>query len=130
MDRAKIPPIINCRTICQKDNRQLIWVQAGLNAEKANMHAGIATSMKDYLAWKDRISMIGLVLLEMDDKDLELVQKYKVNLFVTQAVFAKYPREVWVLFYNMPGMARPSMPWPVPPSCSITVISLCPQVQP
>lgn len=52
--------------------------------------------MKDYLAWKDRIPMVGLVLLEMDDKDLEMVQKYKVNLFVTQAVFAKYPREVWV----------------------------------
>jgi len=96
MDRTKIPPIINCRTISQKDNRTLIWLHPSIPKAKANVHSGIATSIADYLEWKDSIPVIALILPSVSTEDFAIFKKHKVSLFVTKAAFEQFPRSDWV----------------------------------
>jgi len=96
MDRSKIPPIINCRTISQKDNRSLVWLHAGIPKAKASVYTGIATSLADYLEWKDTMPIVALLLLSISSEDFAVLKKHKIPLFVTKAVFEQFPRDQWI----------------------------------
>ena len=96
MDRTKIPPIINCRTISQKDNRTLLWLHPGIPKAKASVYAGIATSIADYLEWNGTIPIATLILLSITAEDFAVLKKHKVPLFVTKAVFEQFSRPEWL----------------------------------
>ena len=96
MDRAKIPPIINCRTISQKDKRTLLWLHPAIPKAKASVYMGVATSIADYLEWKDSIPVIALILFSATPEDFAILKKHKISLFVTKAVFEQFPRADWV----------------------------------
>lgn len=93
MDR-KVPPIINCRTISQKDNHALVWLHPGI--EGIPVHPCIATSLSDYLSWKRKADITALVLTEVSGADFEELKKHKISLFVTKAAFKQFPRADWI----------------------------------
>jgi len=93
MDR-KVPPIINCRTISQKDNHALVWLHPGI--KEAPVYPCLATSLSDYLDWRNRATIAALILTEVSIADFKELKKHKVNLFVKKAVFEQFPRADWL----------------------------------
>lgn len=110
MDRSKIPPIINCRTISQKDNRTIHWLHAGSKPEHSS---GIATSIADFLEWRNKCSVVTLVLLSLTADEFEQLRRHKVSLFVTKAVFEQFPRSEWVSLEVSIGILEELMQFPV-----------------
>jgi len=110
MDRSKIPPIINCRTISQKDNRTIHWLHP---SAKAHHTSGIATSVADFLEWKNKCSVVALLLLSLSPAEFEQLKKHKVPLFVTKAVFEQFPRSEWIALQISIGILEEFMQFPI-----------------
>ena len=98
--RPGIPPIVNCRTIPQRDNRTLVWLKNQPLTTKWGSWNGAVSSVADFETWAPRCHLLALVLTEMTDEDFDRLLAHKgtkPTLFVSLPVFHRKTEAQWRL---------------------------------
>ena len=87
-------PVINSRTITNRDSTTLVWYkdQDSTN-KKFKMWSGVVTSLPDYVNWASKAPILAVVLHELPEADLPLLAQFRANapfLFVKQEIATAY----------------------------------------
>jgi len=100
MIRGKVPPIINTRVNPVRDQRALVhFKDQDITQPKWSCYDGLVSCIADYIKWHKKTNVLGIVLTEVTEADLNLLESLggakPPQLFVTQAVASAFPQERW-----------------------------------
>jgi hypothetical protein len=96
--RPNIPPIVNCRTIPQRDTRTLVHLREQPLDTKWGSWSGVVTSVADFVTWNKKCNITALILLGLSKEDMAILSTYKgtrTTLFVNVMVFQQYSEAEW-----------------------------------
>lgn len=96
--RPGVPPIVNCRTIPQRDTRTLVHLKDQPLDTKWGSWSGVVTSVADYVTWNKKCNITVLILLGLSREEFATMLTYKgtrTTLFVSATVFQQFSETEW-----------------------------------